>query len=201
MNLFRKFCCSLLAVGALYSAANAQVHSIGPSIGANFSNVSSMDNNDYRPGVNVGIVYNYSRHQHLGFGLGAHYSQEGISLDNETSTRLDYLRIPVKFQYFGGNPESAFRPKAYFGPSVGVLLDAREKTTPTTTGRFNIGDPNYNTLDLGLVGGVGFNYRIMPSTWLNFDVAYTHGLTDISKAAPTNRNRNVNVNLGVAWGF
>lgn len=204
MNI-RKFGLALIAAGSLYTTAQAQVHSLGPTVGVNFSNISAIDNSSAQPGLNVGIVYNYSKHENYGFGLEARYSQEGAKVDYgsvEGYTKLNYLRVPLKFHYFFGEVDNSFRPKIYAGPSLGLLIDGKYKGT--------IGDQvvdvalsrdDYNTFDVGLMGGVGFNYRIKEATWLNFDVAYTHGLIDVTKKASTGLNRNVNINLGIAWGF
>jgi hypothetical protein len=58
----------------------------------------------------------------------------------------------------------------------------------------------YESTDLGLVFGTGFNYHIAKATWLNLDLAYGHGLTNIAKIGKA-YNRNVSLNIGVAWGL
>lgn len=204
MNI-RKIIFSLLVFTAAVVTSYAQIHSLGPSAGLNLSTISSTDNSSFLPGFNVGIIYNYSTRQHFGFGLEPRYSQEGVTVDYGSEKgyiRLNYLRLPVKFQYFVGEMEDNFRPKLYIGPSLGYLLGGKTKEASENASFVRtINRSDYNQFDIGLMGGFGFNYRIAEATWLNFDIAYTYGLLDISEAQKDHRNRNLNVNLGVAWGF
>lgn len=204
MNI-RKIGFALLTAGAFYTTAQAQVHSIGPTVGVNCTNISETNDATSQPGLNIGIVYNYSKHENYGFGLEARYSQEGAKVDYGTVegfTKLNYLRVPLKFQYFFGDIQNAFRPKIYAGPSLGILLGGKYKgAVGDQIVDVTLDRDDYSTFDAGLMGGVGFNYKLKEATWLNFDVAYTHGLIDITKNGDTNANRNVNVNLGIAWGF
>jgi outer membrane protein W len=62
----------------------------------------------------------------------------------------------------------------------------------------------YKSFDVGLLGSAGFHYNLVTNTWLHFDVSYYHGLSDISEDAitsTTHKNRNIGVNLGVAFGI
>lgn len=201
----RKIMLSLLVFTAAITISNAQIHSLGPTAGLNLSTISHTDNSSYLPGFNAGIIYNYSRHEHFAFGLAALYAQEGVAVDYGSIkgyTKLNYLRLPLKFQYFVGDMDDKFRPKLYIGPSLGFLLGGKTKVA-SETGSFvsTINRDDYNKFDAGVMGGLGFNYRLAEATWLNFDVAYTYGLLDISDSQKDSRNRNLNVNLGIAWGF
>jgi Outer membrane protein beta-barrel domain len=181
--------------------AQAQTHSLGPTIGLNYSTVSNSNDANYRSGINYGIVYNYSKLVHSGFGLEARFSQEGVKNTlTGADTRLNYLRVPLKFQYFFGARQDDVRPKMYIGPSMGFLLNDNYRSSDSRVVT-NVNGTDYNAFDLGLMGGLGLNIRLQPATWLNFDVAYTHGLTDVAKSAGVSVNRTVNINLGVAWGF
>lgn len=55
----------------------------------------------------------------------------------------------------------------------------------------------------GIQAGVGLNCRLAKLIWLNFDLAYTHGLLNVNRNNSTfePQNRLVNINLGVAFGF
>ena len=186
--------------------AQAQVNSIGPSLGFNYAWLSDNANSDPRPSFNIGFVYNYSILQSSGIGLEARYSQEGFQtkIGNRTLTSsLNYLRIPLKFTYYFGALEDDFRPKIFAGPSFAFLIGGE---TQTLVGE-NIVKLNskdlYESFDIGLQAGAGFNYRLAKLTWLNFDVAYTHGFLPVSKGNSSSepRNRLLNLNLGVAFGF
>jgi hypothetical protein len=57
-------------------------------------------------------------------------------------------------------------------------------------------------VDLGVNASAGFNYRLVDRTWLNVDLNYYHGLTDIIEAAAIDqKNRNVGLNVGVSFGI
>jgi len=184
----------------------AQVNSIGPTLGFNYAWLSDNANADPRPSFNIGFVYNYSILQSSGIGFEARYSQEGAQtkIGNRTFTSaLNYLRIPLKFTYYFGQLEDDFRPKIFAGPSLAFLVGGE---TQTLVGE-NIVKVNskdfYESFDVGLQAGAGFNYRLAELTWLNFDVAYTHGFLPVVKGNSSYepRNRLLNLNLGVAFGF
>ncbi len=186
-------------------ASQAQQHSLGPTIGFNYATLTNVDNSTGRPGLNIGLTYNYSTLQNWGFGLEAKYSQEGVRVKSGNvtqTTKLDYLRVPVKFQYFFGKVENDFRPKLYGGPSFGLLLGGQSEVNTNGTVVKVDNKDFFNSTDVGLIGGVGFNYRLKKAIWLNTDVAYTHGLTNAAKdGRQESFNRKMSVNLGVTWGF
>lgn len=186
--------------------AQAQVQSFGPTLGFNYAWLSDVDNASPRPSYNIGFTYNYSILQSGGVGLEARYSEEGVKQEvgNTTITsKINYVRIPLKFQYFFGKLGNDFRPKFFVGPSFAFLVggksEVRSGEITTTVDSKDL----YNNFDAGLMGGAGFNYRLAERTWLNFDLAYTHGLIDVAgnKSSSKAQNRLVNVNLGVAFGF
>ncbi|MCA0238707.1 MAG: PorT family protein [Bacteroidetes bacterium] len=186
--------------------AQAQVQSFGPTAGFNYAWLSDLSNASGRPSFNAGFTYNYSILESAGIGIEARYSEEGVKQDigNATlTTKLNYIRVPLKFQYFFGKLGQDFRPKVFVGPSFGFLVGGKsEIRSGETTTTINSKDV-YEGFDAGLHAGAGFNYRLAERTWLNFDVAYTHGLIDVagSKSGSDAQNRLVNVNLGVAFGF
>jgi hypothetical protein len=136
-------------------------------------------------------------------GLDLKYSGEGMKtkLRGETATtRLNYVRIPIKLIYFFNNFGNDFRPKIYVGPSLGILAGGETKLfLPSGTAKVDSKDL-YEDVDLGLLFGTGFNYRIASGTWLNVDLAYGHGFTDIAKTGDA-YNRNFSLNVGLAWGL
>ena len=201
----KKLLFALFAISTSY-IAQAQVQSLGPSVGFNYAWLSDVDNSSPRPSYNIGITYNYSILESGGIGIEARYSEEGVKQDVGNATvisKINYVRLPLKFQYFFGELGDNFRPKLFAGPSfaflVGGKTEVRSGDVTTTVDSKDL----YRSFDAGLQGGVGFNYRLAERTWLNFDVAYTHGLIDVAgdKSSSTAKNRLVNVNLGVAFGF
>ncbi len=143
---------SLFLVGL--GLANAQVGdqtSIGPRVGVNFSNVSNVDGSESLTGLVLGLTSTYSISESSGFTVDLLYSAEGYTL-NGNDHHLNYLQIPILFDLFFGELGNKFRPKVYAGVTPGFLLNA--KVNDTEVNDF------YNTFNLGLTGGLGFNLRV-----------------------------------------
>jgi len=146
-------------------------------------------------------------------GADAVFANEGFKAENTVSgnkftnnTNLNYIRVPLKLSYFFGGLGDKFRPKLYAGPSLGFLVGGKTKfetenlasgaVVKTETDSKN----NYKSFDFGVMGGIGFNYRIGTATWLNLDLNYTNGLTDVTKGESNwNANRNYGIAVGVAF--
>lgn len=201
----RKYILSI-AFMSLSLTAFTQVNSIGPSAGFNYAWLSNNSDGDGRPSFNIGLLFNHSILESSGIGFGLRYSQEGstVKIGNRTFTNaLNYVRIPVTFSYYFGQLEEDFRPKIFVGPSFAFLVGGESKTllgeTVVTVNSKDV----YEAFDLGVQAGAGFNYRLAKLTWLNFDLAYTHGFLNVAGKSNSNesQNRLFNVNLGVAFGF
>ncbi len=195
----------LIAVCAGYFA-QAQVQSLGPTVGFNYAWMSDINDATGRPSFNIGLIYNYSILENIGLGVEARYSEEGVKQDigrNTLTSKVNYARIPLEFNYFFGQLENDFRPKIFAGPSLAFLVggktEIRNGEVLTTVDSKDI----FEKFDFGVHIGTGFNYRLAEMTWLNFDVAYTHGLTSVvqNNGGSDAKNRLVNVNLGIAFGF
>lgn len=188
----------------VHSLATAQEISLGPVVGINYATLSNAPNNARGIiGANAGLTMVYSTEEHWGIGFDLKYSGEGMIVEQRgltAKTRLDYVRLPIKFYYFFNKFGDDFRPKIYAGPSFGMLVGGKtEGFTEIGTFKTNSTD-YYERFDVGALIGTGFNYRIAPATWLNFDIAYAHGLSNIAKSG-TARNRTVLASLGLAWGL
>lgn len=196
---------ALFAVCAGYTA-QAQVQSLGPTVGFNYAWLSDIDNAQGRPSFNAGLTYNYSILESAGLGIEARYSEEGVKQkigNNTVTSKINYIRVPLEFNYYFGQLEDRFRPKIFAGPSLAFLVGGETQVRTgeilTTVKSKDV----YEKFDFGIQGGAGFNLRLAEMTWLNFDVCYTHGLTNVAKndSGSNAKNRLVHVNLGVAFGF
>ena len=103
----------------------------------------------------------------------------------------------MKGIYFFRDYGASFRPKISLGPSIGFLVGGKEEYGSTEMEAKDL----YKSIDVGLLANAGFHYNLVTNTWLHFDINYYHGFSDVSEAAETNRNRNIGVNLGVAFGI
>lgn len=199
----KKFIFVLTALCASYFS-QAQTQSFGPTAGFNWAWLSDVDEVKGRPSFNLGFTYTYSILESAGIGIDVRYSEEGARWETggtTYATRLNYLRVPLKFQYFFGGLGDDIRPKIFAGPSFAFLIGGKSDVGVGDT-EFDSKDL-YEGFDVGLMGGVGFNYRLAERTWLNFDLAYTHGMLEVlgDKGLSDAKNRLVNLNVGVAFGI
>lgn len=200
IQTMKKFILAVVAVTYVI-CTQAQLNlSLGPNAGFGHTWLSGSGDNKYQPAGNFGLAAVYSHSNHLGLGVDLKYSIEGGKKqygNNEVKTRLNYLRIPIKGIYFFRDYGASLRPKISLGPSFGFLLGGKQEVGSVET---DVKD-YYNSVDVGLLASAGFHYNLVTNTWLHFDVSYYHGFSDASEATETNKNRNLGINLGVAFGI
>lgn len=181
--------------------SHAQLNlSAGPNAGFGHAWLNHDGDNKYRPAGNFGIAFVYSHNNHVGFGLDLKYSIEGGKKKfptTDVTTRLNYLRIPVKGIYFFRDYGASLRPKISLGPSFGFLVGGKQEIGSVET---DVKD-QYKSFDIGLLGSVGLHYNLVTNTWLHFDISYYHGFSDVWEGEAFRKNRNIGVNLGVAFGI
>ena len=160
----------ILISGSLSVTYAQQRFSAGPRIGLNMSTFG-RDASGYtlRPGVTAGAFLMYSSLNHFGISGDILYSQMGakFSQNNESfKQRINYLEIPVALRYFltlSGN----FRPNLFFGPSLGIKLNAKNtkytNTNPLITRSDFDNSNDFNNLDLGLIAG----FSLISKDWPN----------------------------------
>lgn len=178
----------------------AQNLSFGPIVGANFSELYNLSNSSTKTGAKFGAFINYSTEKSFGVGLQVYYNQLGANTANSTDKlKLNYIEVPLLATYYLGHgiSQGSFRPKVFIGPHVDFLLNAADS-------RGNDVNPNgstINSVDYGVTVGAGLNYALAKKTWLNFDIRYAAGLSDVYKspALSTVRNNNISINVGVSF--
>lgn len=187
----------IICIACAYSQMNI---SVGPNAGFGHTWMSGSGENRYQPAGNFGVALVYSHNNHVGLGVDLKYSIEGGKKEFanvDVTSRLNYIRVPVKGIYFFRDYGASFRPKISLGPSFGFLVGGEQEA-----GSLKIDAKDaYNSFDVGLLGSAGFHYNLVTNTWLHFDLSYYHGFSDVSEAAETNKNRNIGINLGVAFGI
>lgn len=208
---------SLMLLTVAANKINAQVKdnlSFGPILGFGHTSISGeIDDEEAKKSFNasysIGVRLMYSNHPHWAFGGDMAFRTEGVKVTSKTSDdkiqlKANYFRIDPKAYYFFGEQGQSFRPKIGIGPSFGFLVGGKTKIYEGSTvlDEGNTSDI-VNGFDLGLAGALGFNYRLSTKTWLNVDLAYTHGLLDIVKENDDDaiRNRSLFLNVGVLFGI
>lgn len=169
---------TLFAVLFLSGAANAQHANIGIKGGVNAytikgDNSASFDF-DTKTSFHLGLI----GHIHIAnqFALQPElvYSVQGAQSGQDVKVNLNYINVPVMFQYMFDN---GFRLQA--GPQLGFLASAKSKVN---NNQIDVKD-DFEGMDLGL--GLGASY-VNPATNFGVDLRYNIGLSNINKAGSTN---------------
>lgn len=182
----------ILAVNSLFAQTTT---SIGPMIGFN----SSVYKGDIAtekwksPDLNVGLFLNHSKNETFGLRLEALYSSMGTAYTNSSETvKAGYIQVPVYGVAYLGKKGTAVRPKLMAGPYVGFLTNVGGT-------KVNLNKDDYNKVDFGLKGAAGVNFRLTREVWLNTDLYYGVGLTDLYKSDTDVFNHSWGLNVGVSF--
>lgn len=163
--------------------------SIGLKGGLNVYNIHN--DNDVKYDTKIGYHFGLLGHIHINLNFGIQpeivYSTQGAKRTFEnvtTSYNLDYINVPVLFQYMFDN---GLRLQA--GPQVEFLINAKAKNDIATT---DIKD-DLKSIDLAL--SVGASY-VFPPTGFGVDARYNLGLSDINETGDVkSTNRGFQVGL------
>lgn len=193
---------------------NAQNLSLGPVAGFGHSWLSVENNtqanaeNKFYPSYNGGARLVYSFISHWGVSADVKFSGEGGKMESmdagdniETKYRANYIRVPIQGIYFFGELGDAIRPKISIGPSLGFLVGGESSQTINGSSTNTIKTKDiFQDFDFAINGAAGVNFRIQRDTWLNAEVNYMHGLTNVSESSgPDFKNRNIVLNIGVTF--
>jgi outer membrane protein W len=202
-----------------------QQASAGIKAGANFSSLSNVDAAKTLTGLTAGGFFVYSIVEHFGVSADVLYSGEGAKFSNqystasqvvntETNLRLNYIRVPLLANVFFGQLGDRIRPKICLGPNFGFLMSVKNKTTVTTLEgnvlneeTTTVKDKNgYAGFDLSAIVGAGINYRMNDKTWLNLELKYNVGATDVNEVKPLYttdavKNKGLAIAAGIAFGL
>ena len=180
----------LLLVGAvaLFGAMNAQT--FGLKAGMNVSSVSES-NTKSKVGFYGGVLMNAPIATNFSIQPEVLYNGKGAkSDDGDFSLNLDYISIPVMFQY---NVVPQFYLEA--GPEFSFLISANAKGGGSSLDVKEF----YNGFDMGV--GLGAGYYFTPKVGLT--ARYVAGLTDIAKDRPSGSDsvKNNVFQVGLAYKF
>ena len=184
----------LLIAGTVNAQHSAQKFAIGVKGGLNVYNVNYDNNQDSksRIGFHAGLL----GHLHLAPQLSLQpeivYSQQGTKSETsniETKLNLDYVNVPVMFQYMFDN---GFRLQA--GPQISFLTRAKAKIG---NAELDVKDDLKST-DFGIGAGIGY---VDPSSGFGVDARYNLGLSNINEDAAAGKAYNRGFQLGVFYLF
>ena len=167
---------------------------LGVKGGLNVYNIHNDNSIEYDPriGFHLGLLGHIHLNKQFAMQPEIVYSAQGAKYTvsgNEVKLNLDYINIPVMFQYMFDN---GFRVQA--GPQVGFLMSAKSKTNNASV---DIKD-DLKKVDFALGIGVGY---VRPSTGFGVDARYNFGISNIDKDNSSPKTTNGGFQLGVFYLF
>ena len=205
----------IVAILGITMASKAQRISFGPTAGFGHSWITNTEaDGKFNPAWNAGVSLVYSTLTHWGIGADIKFSAEGNKIENTVpgpadgpvdvtnTVNANYVRVPVKLIYFFGKNGNAVRPKIYAGPSFGFLTGGQIVTEYEGEDVKADTKDAIKNFDFGVTAAAGLNFRVAQRTWLNTDLAFYQGLSNITKnEGRTQHNGNVGVNVGLLVGL
>lgn len=199
---------------AIAASSFAFAQSFGVKGGMNVSSLSNdagLSDSKSKIGFNAGVFMNAPIAENFSIQPEVLYNNLGSkvtqnvnlgqnSYSAESSLHLDYIAVPVMFQY---NATPEFYLEA--GPEFGFLVSARNKFKSSTNGNANdsqvthLDTDDFNTFNFGV--GLGAGYWITPKFGIN--ARYVAGFTDVAKDRPSGSDavKNNNFQVGLAYKF
>ena len=197
MNPKRILLMLLLAVASASALISQDDFSIGPRVGLNFSKVTNVDEVQRVTGLVLGLTSTYSFNERTGLTVDALFSEEGYKAPFE-DYKIQYIAIPVYFDFFGGELGERFRPKFYAGVVPSFFIDG-------SANGLDVNKVFWNKFLMSVSGGLGFNYRVGSRIWLNTDLRGIYGLSDIrAEEYAVNdpiKYRTLQASIGLAYGL
>lgn len=161
-----KFKLIALLVMGMVGFASAQPVTMGIKGGLNFYSLAGTNEGSYdsKTSFHLGLLGHI--HMSHDFALQPEFvfSSQGTEYGNNLELDLDYINVPLLFQYMFDN---GFRLQA--GPQLGFLVSAKGNGEDVID--------NYKTVDFGLSFGASY---VHPPSGFGVDARYNHGLTDIN---------------------
>lgn len=177
----------IVAVITLFigTTAFSQELDLGIKAGANFANISDVDDLSSKTGFQAGIFAGIKFTDKVGVQADILYSQQGAELDSGKFD-LNYINIPVVLKYYlvqGLNVQA--------GPQFGFILDDDIYVDAFGT---NSIDANAEKTDVSAVIGAGYDFPF----GVRLDTRYNFGLTEVSKTDNFEGKNNV---FSIALGY
>jgi hypothetical protein len=191
-----KFLLGLIAAVLITGMASAQ-HAdtptghmnLGIKGGLNVFTINNENNAGYdsRVGIHFGLLGHVHVKPHFALQPELVYSSQGARYtdldDNTYYYHLDYVNIPILFQYMFDN---GLRLEA--GPQLGILVKA---TSVLDNNSIDLND--VRPFDFSLSVGASF---VIPATGFGMDARYNLGVNNINKnSGPSSTNRGIQLGL------
>lgn len=181
----KNFLIALLLMVMVAPASRAQNFNLGIKGGLNLYTITTNNvDNDQLASAHFGLLGHIHLDRQLAIQPELVYSAQGAKSKSGANVKLNYINIPVLFQYMFDN---GFRLQ--LGPQVGILTSAKSTLNGSTTDIKN----NLKSVDVSLSPGIGY---VHPPSGIGFDLRYNFGLTNINKTDAV-----VSKNNGLQFGL
>lgn len=197
----KKIVLSVLSVGVLATAANAQLI-IGPELGLNMANMAIKSkgaswSTSMKAGLAVGASVNFGLTDNIYLQPGLFYLMNGCNAPSSTSINVSTIEIPVNVQYMFGNPgENRFFVGVgpYLGYNVGANMKSGGSTTTIDIGTDKAKD-GLKPIDFGAGINVGY---LLASGWFA-RVHYQFGFSNLDPVSDADNSSKASA-LGITVG-
>lgn len=175
-----------LALIMMVGSAMAQSVNIGIKGGLNVFTLSGTNDGGYnsRTSFHLGLLGHIHIADHFALQPEIIYSSQGTKYSNNLDLTLNYVNVPLLFQYMFDN---GFRLHA--GPQLGLLVNAKADGQDVKD--------SFKGTDLGLTVGASY---VHPPSGFGVDARYNHGLSNINENTNTD-SYNRGFQVGVFYLF
>lgn len=148
----------------------------GLTISNLYINTDDMDDENSRLGFHAGFFGQVMFNEFVGFQPEFLFNTKGVeavytgSINQTVNFRFNYVDVPLLFVYRPGEVL-----ELYLGPYLGVLVYSDIRYSGTIDGHDALDRDHFSSLDIGLSGGVSFNFRA-----LRMGLRYNHGLKEVA---------------------
>ena len=176
----------MITITIAVGTASAQSVNLGIKGGLNVYTLSGNADATYDPkaSFHAGLLGHIHVVQHFAIQPEVLFSRQGTKYDKGLKMNLDYINVPVLFQYMFDN---GFRLQA--GPQAGFLLAAKSNEQDVKD--------YVKGIELGI--SIGASYVNPPTGW-GVDARFNQGITDITESTST-ESYNRGFQLGVFYLF
>jgi hypothetical protein len=123
-----------------------------------------------------------------------------LNTTTETDFLIDYLQVPVLFQY--RNDEMLDKSGSVFyinaGPYAGFVLSTKTKTSDNGEGSTPPATTDEKNTDWGATMGIGFQTPIFKQN-IRFDLRYDMGLSEIAQQPTDYRTKALSLTVGIRF--
>jgi hypothetical protein len=186
----------------------------GAQAGLNLGKLSgstvSGESKKFHPGLRVGAFVEYPLQDMFAVSGGVLFNMKGVKFDDDGTVsgepgtytaKLNYLSIPVLAKVKFTSAGASLTPYIFAGPELGILLQAKDKSEPTSGGSTEIDVKDYTkSTEFGIDLGAGLEMPFSDMVGL-IEAGYDLGLTDTVKNPPAGADKVKTQTLHVEVGI